>query len=119
MNEVGGTQGSTKCELHFKMRTPVACPWFAASMAGRNGHGLLYYTLVLTALFLLYNIAGVYYNQKRHNKYGYEAIPHIEKWRQMPGVLDKLRMKAANHAIIGFALARGYLDRKVQGYKGV
>lgn len=33
LNEVGHTQGTTKCELHFKIKTPLACPWYAGTIA--------------------------------------------------------------------------------------
>jgi len=63
------------------MRTPVACPYFLTNMGYKNSHGFTYYLLCLSIAFFIYNIAGVYYNQSRHNKYGFEAVPHIEKWR--------------------------------------
>ena len=31
LDEMGGTQGTTKCEIHFKYKTPMACPWFVAN----------------------------------------------------------------------------------------
>ena len=119
LNEIGHTQGSTKCELHFKLRTPVACPWFAATMGSRGSKGLGFYILLALALFIAYNIAGVYYNQKVHKIYGYEAIPHVEKWRQLPSLMQGISIKALNQGLIAMALARGYVESKVRGYKGV
>jgi hypothetical protein len=33
--------------------------------------------------------------------------------------MQSLFIKATDNAIFGYALARGYVNRKVQGYKGV
>jgi hypothetical protein len=88
-------------------------------MAKKSQHGLAFYFFVCTALFLVYNIAGVAYNQKKHSLYGYEAIPHIDKWRQLPSTLNRLFITTSDRAIIGFAFARAYAKRKWEGYKPV
>ena len=63
LNEPGHTQGSTKCELHFKIKTPVACPWYVSNLNEKNRTwGIAYWSLVLLAMFLIYNIAGMIYN---------------------------------------------------------
>jgi hypothetical protein len=59
-------------------------------MNSPKSSGWTHYFFILAGLFLAYNIAGVYYNQKHHRLYGAEAIPHIEKWRQLPGTLREL-----------------------------
>ena len=74
----------TKCELHFTMKTPVACPWFVASNNKTGARFFLSFILIILAFALAYNIAGIIYNQKRHRRYGLEAVPHIEKWRKAP-----------------------------------
>jgi hypothetical protein len=86
-------------------------------MAASKRHGILYYFFCLTAIFLLYNIAGVYYNTRRHRLRGVEAIPHIDKWRQMPDLLNQLLSMAVDRSMIYIALVRGYANRKIQGYK--
>ncbi len=78
---------------------------------------VLYFFLWCSASFLVYNIAGVYYNTKRHGKRGVEAIPHIDKWRQVPDLLKILYKGALAKAIIGVAFARGYIQSKTKGYK--
>ena len=72
--------------------------------------------MVFTALFLLYNIAGIYYNQNRHGIYGIEAIPHVDKWRKLPGNMDRLLGFMLNKILIGLALARGYVKTKMHKY---
>lgn len=63
LNEPGETQGTTKCELHFKIKTPVACPWFVSNLSNQHhGKGVMFYTLILLGLFLTYNIMGIIYN---------------------------------------------------------
>jgi hypothetical protein len=37
----------------------------------------------------------------------------------MPDLLRQLSIQAADKAVIGLALARGYVNRKMQTYKGV
>lgn len=88
-------------------------------MGGRGGRALSFYLLVGLALFLVYNTAGVYYNQRVHRIYGFEAIPHIEKWRKLPSIVQSRGVKAFNQGLIILALARGYVESKVRGYKQV
>jgi len=42
--------------------------------------------LVLVS-FLGYNIVGIYYNFSRHGRQGLECVPHIDRWRKVPGQL--------------------------------
>lgn len=60
---------------------------------------------------------GIIYNQRRHNIYGYEAIPHINKWRRAPAELQLLSYMALDRVVLGFALARTFAKHKMQGYK--
>jgi len=46
-------------------------------MEAKKKHGIFFYIISIVAIFLAYNIAGVYYNNKRHLLKGLEAIPHI------------------------------------------
>lgn len=101
------------------MRTPVACPWYAAKNITFSTPTIAYYFFIGTALFILYNIGGIIYNKKKRNLEGVEAIPHIEMWRKLPKTLHKTFVKASDKAIIGIALARGYINQKINGYKGV
>jgi len=88
--------------LHFKIKTPIACPWYAAKMNGSSSHSwsFLFYFFSLTAIFLVYNIIGVYYNQKKHGLVGSNAIPHIDKWRRYIPLAKEYSLDAANKVII-------------------
>ena len=89
-------------------------------MNGSNrGSGILFYFFCLSAIFLLYNILGVYYNQKKHGLAGTNAIPHIDKWRRYLPLAKEYSIEAANKAIISLALARAFAKSKWEGYKTV
>jgi hypothetical protein len=83
----------------------------------KSNHGLIFYALVFLALFLVYNITGIIYNQRRHRMYGTNAIPHIDKWRRLPEELQIWSHMALDKVMLGMALARGYAKRKMEGYK--
>lgn len=66
LDEPGETQGTTKCNLHFKMRTRVACPDYVSSMTAREDYlrsvlpfAIVYY---LFMTFFAYNLVGYVYN---------------------------------------------------------
>ena len=88
-------------------------------MASKNSRGFLFYFFSMTALFLIYLISGVYYNTKRHNLRGVEAVPHIEKWRKAPSVIEEYSTKAVERFVFGTSLARAYFNRKMTDYKEV
>jgi hypothetical protein len=50
-----------------------------------SSYSNIFYFFVATAIFLLYNIIGIIYNQRKRGIYGTDAIPHIEMWRKLPG----------------------------------
>lgn len=50
---------------------------------------------------------------------GIEAVPHIDKWRKFQSILNSILNGALEKAIIGIALARGYVNRKMNGYKEI
>lgn len=52
-------------------------------------------------------------------KYGIEAIPHIEKWRKLPKVVNSTLYFTLDKFIIAFALARTFAKRKWDGYKQI
>jgi hypothetical protein len=62
---------------------------------------------------MIYNGVGVWYNQKYHRLYGPEAVPHIDKWRELPQTLRNLFSIGTEKAIIYGALARGYVKTKL------
>jgi hypothetical protein len=71
---------------------------------------------VFLAIFSVYNIVGIWYNVKTHRLRGLDAVPHIDKWRILPDILNSLLGVGINKAIIGFALARGFIKQKFQNY---
>jgi len=74
---------------------------------------------LFAGIFLLYNILGTIYNQKKHRLYGPEAIPHIDKWRQLPSKLDYMLGNGLNKAMILLALARGFMQKKLNNYSSI
>jgi hypothetical protein len=99
------------------MKTPVACPWFAAAHSNNGAHGLFFYGLVLLALFMVYNIAGMIYNRRKHRLYGLEGVPHIYKWRMAPIYVNRALYIVFDRIMISFAFAKGLAKRKLQGYR--
>mmetsp|Transcript_5597 Transcript_5597/g.4270 ORF Transcript_5597/g.4270 Transcript_5597/m.4270 type:complete len:90 (-) Transcript_5597:54-323(-) len=66
--------------------------------------------------FLTYNVVGAVYNYKRHFRRGVEAIPHINKWRNLPTKVCGVMSKATT-AVIGWLVSgKTYIKRKWQGY---
>ena len=47
LDEPNGSQGSTKCELNFKMKTPAACPGFVAAQAAMKKRSSWVYNMLL------------------------------------------------------------------------
>ena len=79
----GGTQGTTKCVLEFKINSPAGCPGGAY---GTTRASVILFQIFI--LFALYLILGVVYNMKQNNLSGKEAIPNIEFWRSFPGLVQ-------------------------------
>lgn len=75
----GGTQGTTKCLLEFKVNSPAGCPGGYYSRFSST-----FILLWVVFFFGLYIAIGMTYNMKRNNLSGKEAIPNIEFWRGFP-----------------------------------
>ena len=88
-------------------------------MGSGRPSSFLYYFFCLTAIFLIYNTVGVYYNQKKHGLVGTNAIPHIDKWRKFLPIAKEKSFDAFDRALIMFSLERSYVKRKWDGYKEV
>jgi hypothetical protein len=99
------------------MKTPAACPWFTASHNNTGAHKFLSFFLILLAFALTYNIAGIIYNQRRHRRYGLEAVPHIEKWRKAPKYINQILFFSVDKMVMSVALAKIYARKKYEGYK--
>ena len=76
----GGTQGTTKCVLEFKILTPAGCPGGSYS-SGKRPLVILFWVVLG---FLFYFILGTVSNMKRNELSGKDAIPNIEFWRELP-----------------------------------
>ena len=63
--------------------------------------------------FIAYNIAGVIYNIKKHNLKGQQALPHIDKWKEAPGKLKSIMQTTIDKTMMGLALTRGFINRKI------
>ena len=74
------------------------------------------YVFIFLALFVAYNLIGTWYNAKTHRLTGLDAVPHIDKWRGFPSFLNIWLGLGINKAIIGLALARGFIKSKFQNY---
>lgn len=83
MNLPGGTQGTTKCTLEFKIRSPSGCP--GGSVESKSSTILFYIILSLA----IYIIIGLLVNKKTKNLSGKEALPHIEFWRKLPVLIQE------------------------------
>ena len=79
----GGTQGTTKCVLEFRINSPAGCP--GGSFGAARATVLLFWTVLL---FFLYFALGTVYNIKQNNLSGKEAIPNIEFWRTFPSLVQ-------------------------------
>jgi len=79
----GGTQGTTKCILEFKINSPAGCP---GGSYGVSRASLILFWIFL--IFALYFILGTVYNIKQNNISGKEAIPNIEFWRTFPSLVQ-------------------------------
>lgn len=120
LDEIGGTQGTTKCEIHFKYVTPVACPWYLEkTTAAKKPYGALHYLTIFAIIFAIYLAAGIFYNKRKHNLRGVEAIPHIDKWRRLPGTA---KSQLSGFAAYSANFARSSLQevkRRIEGYRKV
>ena len=79
----GGTQGTTKCILDFKINSPAGCP--GGSFGSTKATTILIWFVLI---FGLYFGIGTAYNIKQNNLSGKEAIPNIEFWRTFPNLVQ-------------------------------
>jgi hypothetical protein len=94
----GGTQGTTKCTLEFKIKSPAGCP---GGVYGANKASSYLFWIIF--LLTLYFALGYVYNFKQNNLSGKEALPNIEFWRTFPGLVQDglaYSLQAFNQAII-------------------
>jgi hypothetical protein len=82
------------CTYIFDFDTRYACPKSvkeSMSSGGDTGSGISWGTIVLIGMGLvlvLYCGLGVYLNSKKDENTGYsEAIPNLEFWRELPGLV--------------------------------
>ena len=79
----GGTQGTTKCTLEFKVNSPAGCP--GGSYGSTKASVMLFWIFLL---FSMYFVLGTVYNIRQNNLSGKEAIPNIEFWRTFPNLVQ-------------------------------
>ena len=100
--------------------TPAACPWYVEkTTASHRGLASHHYLMFIVAIFAVYLATGIYYNMKQHNLRGIEAIPHIEKWRRLPG---NAKTQISGFAVFSFNIGRNAfseIKRRIQGYRKV
>ena len=74
-------QEVSMCEYTIVFDSRYACP-----TNGGSGHG---WSIVFFLLFgaATYVGVGMYLNQQNEGKHGVEAIPHLEYWQQVPGLV--------------------------------
>jgi hypothetical protein len=77
------TQGTTKCVLDFKARSPAGCP--GGAYGGTRSSTFLFWIVLLLCLYFA---LGYVYNFKQNNLSGKEAIPNIEFWRSFPSLVQ-------------------------------
>ena len=69
------------CDYTIVFESEHACPTNRSRI-----HGWLLITL-FTLSVIGYCGVGIYLNKKNHEKQGVEAIPHVEYWEQVPGLV--------------------------------
>ena len=74
-----GKQGTTKCEMEFKIYSSAGCPIAVSSKI--KSSKILLLTLILFGLYFLF---GFYYNKYKYKLEGKAAIPNYIFWRQFP-----------------------------------
>ena len=102
----GGTQGTTKCILEFKVNSPAGCP---GGSFGYNKSTTILLWLVL--FFGIYFAAGTSYNIKQNNLAGKEAIPNIEFWRTFPALV----MDGVAYTLQSMKSLVAFVKRKISG----
>ena len=74
-----GKQGSTKCEIEFKIYSTAGCPIIPSSKI--KSSKILILALLL---FGIYFLIGYLYNKYKYKLEGKAAIPNYIFWRQFP-----------------------------------
>jgi hypothetical protein len=74
-----GKQGTTKCEMEFKIYSSAGCPIAVSSKI--KSSKILLLTLILFGLYFLF---GFYFNKYKYKLEGKAAIPNYIFWRQFP-----------------------------------
>ena len=89
LDEVGGMQGTTKCNLHFKYTSPKVCPNYVESVfsTGPGGSGSSFWFWMLIIGFGVYMGFGTWYNRTHYQLEGMSAVPHIDLFRAVPNLL--------------------------------
>jgi len=102
----GGTQGTTKCTLEFKINSPAGCP--GGSFGYTRSSTILIWMLIF---FTLYFALGIAYNIKQNNLSGKEAIPNIEFWRTFPSLVQD----GMAYSLSSFKQLVSFVKRKFSG----
>ena len=74
-----GKQGTTKCEIEFKIYSSAGCPIISSSKI--KSSRILILTLIL---FGLYFLIGYFLNKYKYKLEGKAAIPNYIFWKQFP-----------------------------------
>ena len=74
-----GKQGTTKCEMEFKIYSSAGCPIISSSKI--KSSKILFFTLISLGLYFL---IGFIFNKYKYKLEGKAAIPNYIFWRQFP-----------------------------------
>ena len=107
----GGTQGTTKCILEFRVNSPAGCP--GGAFGGSKPTTILLYLFVF---FTVYFALGTAYNIKQNNLSGKEAIPNIEFWRAFPVLVTDGMAFTLSKVKALVAFVRGKISGNNQSY---
>jgi len=104
----------TKCSLEFSIKSPAGCRIGYGSGAKKSAIILFWIVIV----FVIYAVAGYFYNNKVKGKNGIEAFPNLEFWKEMPGLVRDGVKFSFEKICVGFEAAKATMNNKTTGGSG-